>query len=419
MPIHASPFDPPLLNSWASATAQALAPEWVSSAHVIWSTRRLAYLDDLILSSPSVNQTALEKQHEADLLQFPIKRPLDPTASVPGVFEGIFQDLRGVLLGNGSSSTEGLWKLNREMRDLVSSTKEWTDRLVVAQTGTKRTVIVAHVRLGDKSLELAHYGPQTFPRPPSGSSPALVSAWKQHHKAAKALFSSSTSKHVVVNDTISSAMGPGVISDDAVDAYMSAALGAAQKAGISYDSEYKVKAGDKPVLLIMSDDASGHGLDKLLAHPKAAGFEIITGVQQAKKSSSESLKIKRQIQDRAHHPFASSFRDNIPTPLAPRHRTLHARRSVSPTNTTESSISGFTESLFNALPLTTRVDSTRLFLRDLTVLAKLGDGLVFTGSSNVGRLWTLLAGMNQLEGKENNSNLWSADVRWFPSVRYQ
>lgn len=76
---------------------------------------------------------------------------------------------------------------------------------------------------------------------------------------------------------------------------------------------------------------------------------------------------------------------------------------------------GFHENIFNALPMVERTRQTRTFLRDLTAVAKLADGLIFTGSSNVGRLLALLGAQRPAFER----HLVSVDVRWFPTARYQ
>ncbi|BGP15198.1 hypothetical protein JCM10213v2_003157 [Rhodosporidiobolus nylandii] len=75
---------------------------------------------------------------------------------------------------------------------------------------------------------------------------------------------------------------------------------------------------------------------------------------------------------------------------------------------------GFRVHEFAKLPLTQRITLTKQFLRDLTLLASLSDALVFTGSSNVGRLLAVLGGVEKAAAGRDLS----ADVRWFPTARY-
>ncbi|GAA5935496.1 hypothetical protein JCM1841_003910 [Sporobolomyces salmonicolor] len=78
---------------------------------------------------------------------------------------------------------------------------------------------------------------------------------------------------------------------------------------------------------------------------------------------------------------------------------------------------GFNENAFNALPLSTRIAQTRLFVRDVTVLTTRADALVVTGSSNVGRLMALLMGERAREGR-GGGRVRSLDTRWFPTARF-
>ncbi|BGP39598.1 hypothetical protein JCM10449v2_003549 [Rhodotorula kratochvilovae] len=76
--------------------------------------------------------------------------------------------------------------------------------------------------------------------------------------------------------------------------------------------------------------------------------------------------------------------------------------------------SGFSAGAFREAPLSTRVALTRPFIRDLTFLARHADALVLSQASNVGRLLTLLAGVDKVrEGKVHSVN-----VRFFPTAYY-
>jgi len=419
MPIHSSPFDNPT------------SPEWTQSTHVIWSTRRLAYLDDLLLSSPNLNYAALEKMQTEDIMTFPAVRPLTPENAVPEVFDGLFGEMSRVLLGNEEEG--GVWRLNKEMRDIVREANEWQKARSVDSRGERRKLIVAHVRcvplafasnhfvccsvaksllppcrLGDKSLELANYGPAVFPRPSSSSSD-LLKAWQIHQHSAKALTASlrhsSSSKDA-------SPISPPEISDETVEAYMTACVGAAERAGVDFAKEN----GRKPVLLIMSDDSTGKGLEKFRKHQKMEMFELLTGVGGGPSTGilEEGQKSKRLSIGDGSHIFSSGFIEPSADLLPSKHqsqrrisrRSPHSRRSSSsssPNSSTNATLpnpaAGFTESIFNSLLPSSRISLTRSFLRDLTLLASSADGLVFTGSSNVGRLWLLLADHKQSEIK--------------------
>lgn len=66
------------------------------------------------------------------------------------------------------------------------------------------------------------------------------------------------------------------------------------------------------------------------------------------------------------------------------------------------------EITFNSLPLSTRIQQSRKFVRDVTFLSTRCDALVITGSSNVGRLMSLLFGARERGMK---SRIRSLDTR--------
>lgn len=232
-------------------------------------------------------------------------------------------------------------------------------------------------RLGDKSGELAQYGPHVFAKPKS-TFRRLSAAWLKHYKAAKAIIDSHSRSQKAAKTAVADAQEVS-ISDEEVDNFMKAAQDLARKLA-SQDKDTAVGAR-QPVLILMSDDTSGEGLRKFSSHPASGIFDVRNGIP---------------LQT-----AAPAFSANIP-----QDDEAADQRASKP---------GFKESTFNALPIDARVDSTRDFLRDLTYLAERADGLVFTASSNVGRLLSLLAGV----GKMKAGRLRSTDVRWFPTVRYQ
>lgn len=115
---------------------------------------------------------------------------------------------------------------------------------------------------------------------------------------------------------------------------------------------------------------------------------------------------------------------------------LHLLTERSPPSTAQN------ETGFNSLPLGSRIASSRLFVRDLTALARRADALVVTGSSNVGRLMMLLfeaanedKGAAEVRKRELRSLdarcvlaprlslcvsalTFSHDRRWFPTAKF-
>lgn len=140
-----SPSDPPL--SPAAGYLPAHTPAWAASPHVVWSSRRLAYLDALFMSALGVDQAQLHQLHNEDIMQFPPVRPLTAEATVPLVFRDAF--------GQMAAEVRNLWRLNPEMEELVRQSSETVGWSVGEGGGTSesdndnsahRTVIAAHVR---------------------------------------------------------------------------------------------------------------------------------------------------------------------------------------------------------------------------------------------------------------------------------
>lgn len=181
------------------------------------------------------------------------------------------------------------------------------------------------------------------------------------------------------------------ISDEEVNAYMEAAASLGRSL-----VRHRGDSQTKPTLVIMSDDTTGEGLKRLSQHDNARKFNILAGLPSARDASP---------QEEPENSTARRVKRLDVSALLKRLFRRFPRKFKRP---------GFSESAFNAMDLDERIVRTRVFLRDLTYLARNADGLVFTGSSNVGRLLSLLAGTTRMQ----DGRLRSTDVRWFPTVRY-
>ena len=140
-----SPSDPPL--SPAAGYLPAHTPAWAASPHVVWSSRRLAYLDALFMSALGVDQAQLHQLHNEDIMQFPPVRPLTAEATVPSVFRAAF--------GQMAAEVQDLWRLNPEMERLVKQSSQNLGWRAGEERDTSerdndnsadRTIIAAHVR---------------------------------------------------------------------------------------------------------------------------------------------------------------------------------------------------------------------------------------------------------------------------------
>lgn len=142
-----------------------------------------------------------------------------------------------------------------------------------------------------------------------------------------------------------------------------------------------------PILVVMSDNPDAIAL--LQTTKRAKNWQLLT-VSSATNTTFRHPRIERSKVIRAPHVGHSK---------AFRH--VHQMK-------------GFHEALFNRKALRTRIALTQSFLTDLTVIGRVSDGIVFTGSSNVSKLFGLLGGISRLEQR----SMRSLDVRWHPTARY-
>lgn len=251
-------------------------------------------------------------------------------------------------------------------------------------------------RLGDKALELHKFGPGALPKSRK-TLQQLYDLWdkrmgtKNQYKRSvyghplgaasiPELPSSSMHRHLAGSQN-----SPNKLSSVAnQDAYVVAAQGLADEVS-KRRSDHDLRT-DTPLLLVISDDASGAGLGGIIHHKAIAAFRLFVGL--------DSLVLGEEVKADGQQGIATSYSTSVPE---------------------VPSLQGFYEGEFNASPMPQRVANTRLFLRDLTAAARLADGLVLTGSSNVGRLLALL----NAQSRNPDKLFRSVDVRWFPTSRYQ
>lgn len=254
-------------------------------------------------------------------------------------------------------------------------------------------------RLGDKALELHKFSSSALPSPRQ-SLQDLYNHWVEHQALANSPSFRTRKRSPDRGVTTRHPESPGRGSVRRRDI---AHLSVHQYAKRSVPHELYIDAAWKieteirrsrseakssvvqPTLLVLSDDSSGFGLSDLLDHAAASKIRVFVGVDDLL-AGKESALNGGEMEGEA----AKSLKHS------------------------QATVSGFHEATFNAMPLKTRVENTKSFLRDLTVTARFADGLVFTGSSNVGRLLALLSA----QGRNGKRLFYSADVRWFPTTRY-
>lgn len=79
---------------------------------MIWSTRKLDYLDSLILDALA-DQQGLQDLHNRDILAWPVRRPLGANDSLPVVFENSFRSI--------ATRLTRLWSMNASMTAFIAS----------------------------------------------------------------------------------------------------------------------------------------------------------------------------------------------------------------------------------------------------------------------------------------------------------
>lgn len=340
---------------------------WVAENHV-FAPRDLEYFDALFLRI-YVNEKALDLLHHRELEAAAPPLPLAGELVVPKVFYKAFRAQ--------AHSLSRIYRPNAGMRREIAKMEAdlgWTgaehsatDQITVAMhmrcasaCASRRTCWMTdcpHVRndrLGDKALELDRFGPQAFA--PKG--------W-QRPVDQSPTSGSATTKHGTDLDR------------DRVALYIEAA-------DSIYEDIVKESGADKerkPRLLVMTDDPGA--VKRIFREVNAERWDVVVTGRTVSEPADKRRLTRRWRKSKDRH--------------APE--------------------GGFHEGVFNALPAKDRVKEARAFLRDLTVLGRRADGLVFTGSSNVSRIFALLAGADRTLAN-GARRFRSLDVRWHPTARY-
>lgn len=107
-PLAPFPDDPPL----AFLKADNMRPLWTRSSHVIWSARKLGYVDELLLSLYT-DAGDVDSLHEEDQTSRRTALPLNASQTLPAAYRQAFDVMGGAL--------SRVWALNEEMTSLVNS----------------------------------------------------------------------------------------------------------------------------------------------------------------------------------------------------------------------------------------------------------------------------------------------------------
>lgn len=347
---------------------------WVAEHHV-FAMRDLEYFDALFLRA-FVNEKALDVLHQRELDGAGPFPPLAGDLVLPKLFHKSFRaqahSLSRIYRPNAGmrheiAAMESSLGLPSDGRDTLTATGQITIAMHVRSVEPSASAFAGVLMsfsldnsLGDKVRELDRFGPQAFApkdwHPPSDPQTSTVLARRQLSPRA--------------DDEVS-------WNRDRMALYLAAAR--SLRDDIRKETGKGVDRTSR--LLVMTDDPAA--VQGLLGEADPAEWEVVV-TSQKKVVASKMARLRRRW------------------------------RKSKATHTTEA---GFHEGVFNALPAEERVKEARHFLRDLTVLGRRADGLVFTGSSNVSRIFALLAGADRTL-QTGARRLRSLDVRWHPTSRY-
>ncbi|GAA5866589.1 hypothetical protein JCM8547_005468 [Rhodosporidiobolus lusitaniae] len=413
-------------------------PNWTKRDQVVWSSRDMDGVDATVLRL-FANGSSLSTLHEQDMRQLERGENgagavgfLSSTETVPPVFEPVFEKL--------SALVKEVWRSNADARASMELLRARV-RVGGRHEEEKRIgdlVVAVHVRLGDKVLEAAHIGPVTLAPnaaaaasrtpPTSPSPPGLNTALLTWYFSAAIDSINSLLSLPPVSSAFSSLPRRTTSEGKRVSALLDASA--------PWQALVNGGGGVKPTLVLMSDDAAA--VEAFRRHPLAKLFRIVgtadgaapsppppppslpphqggveveedLPVDELKKRKAGGMKrIVKGKKEKRELPHPQHGRKPFRSGVKWHHAPL--QKTVPP---------GFNENTFNALPLASRVSSTQVFVRDLTVLAQEADAVVMTGSSNVGRLMVLLFEAARRErGERGKREVRSLDTRWFPTARF-
>ncbi|GAA5912213.1 hypothetical protein JCM8208_000934 [Rhodotorula glutinis] len=431
-------------------------PRWTHRDHIVWAARDMDGLDATFLRLfADADELATLHREDVELLTRRKAKPafLSPRRTLPAVHDMAFRRL--------SELAELAWRPVDLVQDLVGELEE---RLALPERGegakgAGSLLIGVHVRLGDKFLEVDHIGPAAFAPDLAPAPPSTTSLRGLHADLLTSYFAASIdSVHsLLALPSIAHQFSAAHSSKDRIRALLAATA--------TWASE---DPSERPTLALMSDD--DRAVEAFRAHPLAARFRIVgtaepadnggesrdKGDEVAEGSSAADDKPQGGLlevverEPAARDAEAPEEQEEVRAAADEDDELLADKRSLPPANGIGSAAqeprkrrvvggpaverkkrrggkkrqvgeipAGFNETSFNSLPLAARIASARLFVRDLTVLARRSDALVVTGSSNVGRLMMLLfEGSRAERGEGRKRELRSLDARWFPTARF-
>ncbi|GAA5855540.1 hypothetical protein JCM9279_005114 [Rhodotorula babjevae] len=432
-------------------------PRWTHRDHIVWSARDMDGLDATFLRLfADADKLATLHREDVELLARRKAKPafLSPRRTLPAVHERAFRRL--------SELAELAWRPGEFVQDLTGELEEQLalPELTEGVKGAGSLLIGVHVRLGDKFLEVDHIGPAAFAPDLAPAPPSPTSQRGLHADLLTSYFAASIdSVHsLLALPSIAHPFSAAHSSKDRIRALLGATA--------SWASE---DPRERPTLALMSDDE--RAVEAFRAHPLAARFRIVGTAEAAPPAvqgeeragtggeAAEGAKVADdkpqggllEVVEREPAAQDAVVEEEVRAQVDEDDELLADKRSLPSASGTEPVAqepkmrrvvgrptkerkkgrkgkkrqvgeipAGFNETSFNSLPLAARISSARLFVRDLTVLARRSDALVVTGSSNVGRLMMLLFEASRKGERRDGRKreLRSLDARWFPTARF-
>ncbi|BGP15376.1 hypothetical protein JCM10213v2_003344 [Rhodosporidiobolus nylandii] len=436
----------------APASTEPFTPNWTKRSHVVWWARDMDGVDSTLLRLLADGEQ-LAQLHEQDLARLVEGEGrkigggagfLSPEETLPQAFDASLARLSELL--------RGLWTPNEVVSGMAAELEEGLGvaRPNEADKRIGDLLVAVHVRLGDKFLEADHIGPIAY-------APDAVPAPSSHSPTSQPGLHDDliTSYFAAAVDSINSLLSLPSASSALSTLPSSATEPERIRALFSLTASWRKLADSedaKPTLALMSDDAAA--VAAFRTHPLAQRFRIVgtaeiaplalPDVTEAEEvdavlgeanAADEDLLAEeegelKERQVEGGEDEGGDGDERIVVRRRPQHRPAghaamgggawgHAPLEVVTAKPKKEVPAGFNEATFNSLPLSTRLAQTRLFVRDLTVLAHRADALVMTGSSNVGRLMTVLfEGARRARQEEGRREVRSLDTRWFPTARF-
>lgn len=129
VPLSPAADDPPV----AYIKLRDGRPSWTLAPHVLWSRRKLDYLDQLVLQLYA-NTTEIEELHAKETSSNMTALPLSPDDTLPHLYHNIFRVM--------SKAVTHFWRLNPEMQEFIQPVLSSNNVRHISSTA----VIAAHVR---------------------------------------------------------------------------------------------------------------------------------------------------------------------------------------------------------------------------------------------------------------------------------